>query len=56
MCNRLSLMYDEKAKDFELFGSQMHSYVTNVQRSFFEVDAQLGEFNSCERLFRVGAP
>jgi hypothetical protein len=49
-------MYDEKAKDFELFGSQVNSYIADVHRSFFEVDPQLGEFNSWERLFWVGAP
>jgi hypothetical protein len=49
-------MYDQKAKDFELFRSQMHSYTSDVNRSFFEVDTQLGEFNSCERLLWVGAP
>src|ERR1700693_5266818 len=56
MCNRLSLMYDQKAKDFELFGSQMHSYIADVHRSFFEVDPQLGKLNSWEWLFWVGAP
>src|SRR5580704_3554873 len=34
----------------------MYSYIADVHRSFFEVDTQLGKFNSRKRLFRVGAP
>src|ERR1700730_234935 len=49
-------MYDQKAKNLKLFGSQMHSYTPDVHRSFFEVDPQLGKFNSWRRLFWVGAP
>ena len=56
MGNRFPLMYDQKAKDLELFGSQMHSYTADDHRSFFEVDTQFGKFNSWERLFRVGPP
>src|ERR1700688_1489368 len=56
MCDWLSLMNDQQAKDLELFGSQMHPYIADVHRSFFEVDTQLRKLNPWDGLFRVRAP